>query len=83
MTKKGKHAGYVDLGAIQFRKLRQGDIEWCSNEHPFPKRSSNAGMRKYATCKVFILGIPTDFLCNSCKKEWVDTWKKYSPIVYI
>jgi hypothetical protein len=88
MAKKGKHSGYTELGAIQFRRLRKGDIEWCSNEHYIPKhkdkRSPNAGSgsRKNATHTVFILGLHSAYVCAKCRKEWIDTWKKYSPIEY-
>lgn len=86
MTKKGKQSSYIDLGAIQFRKLRQGSIEWCSNEHSVPQRrdtrSPNAGSKKNATHTVFIMGLHSAFVCPKCKKEWIDIWKEHSPIEY-
>lgn len=75
MNKKGKHSAYIDLGALEFRKLRKGSIEWCSTNHK--------GSKKNASHTAYILGIPTNFLCSQCKKEWVKIWKEVSPIEYV
>lgn len=75
MPRKAKH--HTDkFGALEFKKLKRGGIEWCSTSH-------KSEMNKSASHVVYIIGIPTTFLCNGCKKEWIKLWKETSPIKYI
>jgi hypothetical protein len=75
MSRKVHHTDRY--GALEFKKLRKGSIEWCSNDH------SGASKKKNARYTAFIMSIHAAFLCSGCKKEWIATWKENSPIEYL
>lgn len=83
MTKKVKHQT-DKFGALEFKKLKQGSIEWCDRSHArYSTRQKKNTANKNASHVVYIIGIPTAFVCSACKKEWVKLWKECSPIEYV
>lgn len=83
MTKKVKH--HTDkFGALEFKRLEKGSLEWCANPHSRERsRNWDVSLNKNATHIAYIMGHPTAFLCLGCKKEWVKLWKENSSIKYI
>lgn len=87
MTKRTLHHTDI-LGALEFKKLKKGSIEWCDNNpHSRDKiigeNISKLMSNKNATYVAYMLGKPSGFLCTSCRREWMKIWREHSPIEHI